>query len=49
MLRAFLFVLAIACAIDAAPAQTLEGRLKQISETKVMNSHTGLMQIHFHS
>jgi glutamate/aspartate transport system substrate-binding protein len=36
MLRAFLFVLAIAGAIDVASAQTLEGRLKQISETKVI-------------
>jgi glutamate/aspartate transport system substrate-binding protein len=36
MRRALLFVLAIACAGDAASAQTLEGRLKQIGETRVV-------------
>ena len=30
MLRAFLFIAAITCAADSAPAQELDGRLKQI-------------------
>lgn len=36
MRRLLLFVAAIACAGDAALAQTLEGRLKQIAETRVV-------------
>jgi glutamate/aspartate transport system substrate-binding protein len=36
MRRLFLFVIAIASIADAAPAQTLEGRLSQISSTKVV-------------
>jgi glutamate/aspartate transport system substrate-binding protein len=36
MRRALFFVLALACAGTAASAQTLEGRLKQIAETKVV-------------
>jgi glutamate/aspartate transport system substrate-binding protein len=36
MRRALLFVVAMACAGGAASAQTMEGRLKQISETKVV-------------
>jgi hypothetical protein len=35
MRYAFLFVVALACASHFASAQTLEGRLKQIGETKV--------------
>ena len=33
MLRAFLFIAAITCAVDSAPAQELDGRLKQIYQT----------------
>ena len=33
MLRAFLFIAAITCAAGSAPAQELDGRLKQIYET----------------
>ena len=33
MLRTFLFIAAITCAVDSAPAQELDGRLKQIYET----------------
>ena len=33
MLRAFLFIAAITFAVDSAPAQELDGRLKQIYET----------------
>jgi len=36
MRRALVFVLTLACAGDLASAQTLEGRLKQIGETKVV-------------
>jgi glutamate/aspartate transport system substrate-binding protein len=36
MLRAFLLWAAIICAVDAASAQPLEGRLKQIDETKII-------------
>ena len=33
MLRTFLFIAAITCAFDSAPAQELDGRLKQIYQT----------------
>ena len=33
MLRTFLFIAAITCAVDSAPAQELDGRLKQIYQT----------------
>jgi glutamate/aspartate transport system substrate-binding protein len=33
MLRTFLFFAAITCAVDSAPAQELDGRLKQIYQT----------------
>jgi glutamate/aspartate transport system substrate-binding protein len=36
MLRALLFLAAIACTSDGASAQTLEGRLKQIDETRII-------------
>jgi ABC-type amino acid transport substrate-binding protein len=36
MRRFFLLVFALICTSDAASAQSLEGRLKQIGETKVM-------------
>jgi glutamate/aspartate transport system substrate-binding protein len=36
MYRVVLTVLALACAIDAASAQALEGRLKQIAETGIV-------------
>ena len=38
MRRVLLFAIAMASISDAAFAQTLEGRLKQISETKVVKA-----------
>ena len=35
MFRAFLFLAAITCAAGSAPAQELDGRLKQIYETGI--------------
>ena len=36
MLRALLFLAALACASDLASAQDLDGRLKQIGETRII-------------